>query len=424
MIASPSGAILNATPSVSNIEQVIEQIRSFAGADFAFMLTRRGRLVTRGAPRDMSEAGRARLVALAEPLVGTDGIGEMTLPREDLVPFGGAAPVDVYVAVAAEKAIVCAVMSTWAAKSRIIPAMKAGIRALGPLIEGQEANARRRRTEMASEAKAPDSRPPASRPPASRPPASRPPASRPPDSRSGGKGKRTNAGLLSGSGPTTHASRTLEQAPQIKSVPPPPGPVLPNPAPAGREGSMPSITLGEATLGRESLAAIEAELEAVTPRAPASSIPSITVGQATLGRESVEAIEAEQQASTRSAEGSAPSIRLTEAELGRESVEAIEAETRAPESAAPVDTRLELDIRLELDTAPDLEPLSGSGPASPRTTQPWVEPAEDAKRKAAAARAARAGGLADDAPADTLTWGTPIERTGAPAGARPGKRGR
>jgi hypothetical protein len=403
LIASPSGAILDATPSVSNIEQVIEQIRSFSGADFAFLLTRRGRLVTRGAPREMSEAGRARLVALAEPLVGTDGIGELTLPREDLVPFGGAAPVDVYVAVAAEKAIVCAVMPTWAAKSRIIPAMKAGIRALGPLIEGQEASARRRRMEVASEGRAPESRPP---------------ASKPPESRSGAKSKRTHAGLLSGSGPTTHASRTLEQAPAIKSVPPPPGPAMPSPAPAGREGSMPSITLGEATLGRESLAAIEAELEEATPRAPASSIPSITVGQATLGRESVEAIEAEQRALERATDGPLPSIPVEQATLERESAEAIAVETRSPETSAPDD------IRLELDTAPDLPPLSELSPSSSRTTQPWVESAEDAKRAADAARADRSNRAADDPPADTLTWGTPRWRLGAPAEPRPGKRRR
>ena len=52
---------------MSTFELVVEQVRAVAGADFAFVLTRRGRLVTRDAPRDMPESGRDTIVEAARP---------------------------------------------------------------------------------------------------------------------------------------------------------------------------------------------------------------------------------------------------------------------------------------------------------------------------------------------------------------------
>src|SRR6185369_7607009 len=94
---------------VATLDPVVERVRAHAGADFAFVLTRKGRLVTHAAPREMPEIGRVRLVRAARPISGTDEVLEVTMPRQDLVPYGGAAPVDVYVAVAAEQAIICVV---------------------------------------------------------------------------------------------------------------------------------------------------------------------------------------------------------------------------------------------------------------------------------------------------------------------------
>jgi len=83
---------------VPALDEVIDRIRDDAGADFAFVLTQRGRLVTKNAPRDMPEVGRAKLVGAAQALGGPGKVGELTMPRADLVRFGGAAPVDVFVA--------------------------------------------------------------------------------------------------------------------------------------------------------------------------------------------------------------------------------------------------------------------------------------------------------------------------------------
>ena len=122
---------------MSAIEKAIEEIRAAGGAEFAFMLTRRGRLVTRDAPAAMPEEGRMRLVAAAEPIVGTDGVAEVVMPRRDLVPYGGASNVVVYVAVASRKAVVCVVMAPQEVSDAVIPALGAGVRKLATLLEGR-----------------------------------------------------------------------------------------------------------------------------------------------------------------------------------------------------------------------------------------------------------------------------------------------
>ena len=119
---------------VRNLEQIVEQVRSFTGADFVFVLTRKGRLVTRRDPRDMPEYGRMRLVRAARNTLTGHEILEVVMPREELVPYGGAAPVDVYVGVAGEQAIVCVVMASWADKMRVTPGLKAGLEALEPML--------------------------------------------------------------------------------------------------------------------------------------------------------------------------------------------------------------------------------------------------------------------------------------------------
>lgn len=120
------------------LDDIIDRVRDVAGADFAFILTRRGRLVTHHAPENMPEKGRLDLVATAEQVLGTDGVTIRTMPREALVPYGGAAPIDVYLA-AREAAVLCVVMATWADTSRVSAAFEQGLRDVDELIDGEVA---------------------------------------------------------------------------------------------------------------------------------------------------------------------------------------------------------------------------------------------------------------------------------------------
>jgi hypothetical protein len=240
---------------VRTVEQIVEQIRSFSGADFAFVLTRKGRLVTHRAPREMPEEGRNRLVRTAKPLIGTYGIAEITVPREDLVPYGGAAPVDVYMGVAAEQAIVCVVMATWADKMRVGPALAAGLKAIEPLLKRGLPSVKR----------------PGDVGPAKGSPFLGDRRTRPPPAFS-----RVPLIPRVASAPEIHVGEAelgrMSAAAirhEVEATP-----------------SSPEIVYGEATLGQKSLAAVQREIFA------ASSIPDIVVtGEATLGRETMAAID-------------------------------------------------------------------------------------------------------------------------------------
>jgi hypothetical protein len=180
------------------------------------------------------------------------------------------------------------------------------------------------------------------------------------------------SGLLNVSGPTTHASPELERPPEIKSAPPPPP----------HRGSMPVITVGEAPLGRESLAAIEQEVAAAT-RPPSASMPAISTGEGVLGRESLAAIEAEMAGEARRLAASLPAITVGEGVLGRESLALVDKESRPPQTSMP-DV-----VRITLVSEGEMPPPSSRKPDSRRATQPWVESAADAKRHADAAKLGR-----------------------------------
>jgi hypothetical protein len=273
---------------VRTVEQIVEQVRASAGADFAFVLTRKGRLVTYRAPRDMPEEGRNRLVRAARPLLGTGRIAELTLPREELVPYGGAAPVDIYVGVAADQAIVCVVMASWADRSRATPALTAGLEAIEPLLR-----------------------------------------------RGLPAGRRAgDAGPVKGS-PWVGERRT--------TLPPPsfvPGPssgafLLPRPE------SLPEIHVGEAELGRLSLIAVHHEAD------PSASSPEISYGDGELGRQSMVAVRRELYGAS-----SAPEIILTgEVSLGRESLAAIDHEIRPRPASSPDSIRVDLVSMPDLGSA-------------------------------------------------------------------------
>ena len=365
------------------VEQIVEQVRAAAGADFAFVLTRKGRLVTHRAPRDMPEVGRARLARAARPLVGTDRVIEVTLPREELVPYGGAAPIDVFIGVVAEQAIVCVVMASWADKLRVVPAMDPGMRAIAPLL----------RRGLPSPRRAADVEP-AKGSPYVPERASAPP---PP---------------LESSPPLVDLRASL--IPEVPHIP--------------RLRSLPEISIAESTLGRESLIAVRRD------GAAGGSAPEITVSELHLGRDSLVAIRMEEIASGPAPEitlseaplgreslaairrdaiigGSSPEIMIGEAPLGRESLAAIRHEihgspapeitlgqaTLGRESLAAIDRAdIEADrekkrpasspdaVRVELVSMPEVEINSGD-----RVTLPWVEAAPDAKRAADAARMGR-----------------------------------
>lgn len=347
LLADPARAAerFSAYPdSVRTVDQIVEQIRSFAGADFAFVLTRKGRLVTHRAPRDMPEEGRSRLVRAARTILGTDRIIEITLPRQELVPYGGAAPVDVYLGVAAEQAIVCAVMATWADKIRVSSAMAAGLKAIEPLLK-RGGPVMRRHGETGPVKGSPflgERR-----------------SSHPP-----------SPGAVGGyDSPEPGPDPWARQA----SSPPPRGrvPSLP------RGPSTPSIHVGEAELGRLSQAAVRHEVTG------GGSSPDITYGDAELGHPSMVAIRRELSVSA-----SAPEILVTgEAALGRETLAAIDREGQPRPTSSP-DA-----LRVELVSLPESElGLADDGarpPASSRITVPWVEQPADGKRAADAATVGR-----------------------------------
>jgi hypothetical protein len=348
---------------VRTLEQIVEQIRAAAGADFAFVLSRKGRLCTRRAPQDMPELGRNRIVRAARPLLGTDRVTEMTMAREELVPYGGAAPVDVYFGVVAEQAIVCVVLASWADRVRAAPALESGMELIEPLLR-----------------------------------------------RGLPAGRRSSPDLGPAKGVPYVPERVLPPMPpplpRYASVPD----IIVGEAPLGRESliavrregragsSAPEISVGEAPLGRETLIAVEREGRA------GSGAPQISLGQAPLGRETLLLVSREERARSNAPEislgeaplgretlllvsreervgSSAPEISLDEAPLGRETLLAIDAEGKPRPTSSPEA------IRVELVSAPELAELST--PPSGRATMPWVEPPEDTKRAADAAKLGR-----------------------------------
>jgi hypothetical protein len=247
---------------VPTLDDIADRACAEAGADFAFVLSRRGRLVTQNAPKEMPEVGRHAIASLAEELLSARrGFGHLEIPRQALVPFGGAAPVDVYVA-ARPEAILCIVMATYAPQNEVSGAVSRAVVVLDALLEQASQKRDRRRGRK--------SRPPSSKGSTVPPPrrSSRPPKS----SRSG---RRTEAppaldfdDIVSVRATLPHLGPPGAVGQDLRRPTPPPLP--------------PDITVsGEATLGRSTLAAIEVDREA----------PEITYGLAPIGRRTIAEIE-------------------------------------------------------------------------------------------------------------------------------------
>lgn len=240
---------------MTSLDAIIDRVSEMARADFAFVLTRRGRLATTKAPADMPESGRMAIVALAERQLrdkpGT--VSHADIPREMLVPYGGAAPVDVYVA-AREEAILCVVMATFAEQRFVSDAMEAGARELDKLLHAEaERRARRRPAKGSKDREIPK---PGKSSPGARRRLSAPPP--PPSEPALGPVFRSTIpdGLV--------AVKISEAA-----------------SPADPLDDMPTITIAPTKIGRATLAAIEIDRDA----------PEITYGQSTIGRATLSEIE-------------------------------------------------------------------------------------------------------------------------------------
>jgi hypothetical protein len=263
---------------VTSLDAIIDKVCEMARADFAFVLTRRGRLATRNAPADMPESGRMAIVALAERQLrdkpGT--VSHADVPREMLVPFGGAAPVDVYLA-AREEAILCVVLATFAEHRYVADAMEAGARELDKLLQAEaERRARRRPAKGAKEREVP--KPGKSSPGARRrlsaPP---PPPSEPalgPIFRNTIPEGLTAVKITEAAGPVD----VLEDMPTITIAPTHMGRATLAAIEVDRDG--PEITYGQSTIGRATLS--EIELSLVPKGDPRSSIPDIRVDVVSL----------------------------------------------------------------------------------------------------------------------------------------------
>ncbi|HTN86367.1 MAG TPA: hypothetical protein VL242_21855 [Sorangium sp.] len=362
---------------MADLDAISDRTSVAARADFAFVITRRGRLVTRGAPCDMPTEGRSRIVEAALRLGNRGRLGHVELPREHLVPYGGAAPVDVYFGVAGA-AILCAVMPTWADRQGVLPALEHGLRAIDegtpaesrPARKGHRRAPSRPRAEAApSSARRTEAAPSSARRPVAEvrelPPSTGavaafreppPPPSRraaPPSLPAVRRSAAAGLILLANGGPPRAQAR-----PAVLLDGPPPPAASPRPP-----ASLPDIRAGQATLGRERLAAVERE-----PGGPRRSLPEIRVGLARVGHETLAAIEADLQRPARP--GSMPdALRLELASISRESLLEIAAEEARQATAGP------------RPSMPLVRPE--------RLTRPWVEAPEDARRMAEAEKRAR-----------------------------------
>ena len=290
-----------------SLDSIVDRVCEAARADFAFVLTRRGRLATRKAPENMPESGRKAVLAVAEKQLREKrgSVSHVDVPREMLVPFGGAAPVDVYVA-AREEAILCVVMATFAEQLYVSDAIAEGTAALDKLLMA-EAERRERR-------------------------------------RPGRKDKEKSEGVKSRGGRRASDPAVEETKEEPLVANPSPAAVTPAVEPFELDDSddMPTITIAQTKMGRATLAAIEIDRDA----------PEITYSTSTIGRRTLGEIE------------------LSMLPAGD------------PRSSVP-------DIRVDVISLPAID--GAELDVTDRTTLPFTERPEDAKRRFELAERLRQG---------------------------------
>ncbi|MRG93909.1 hypothetical protein [Polyangium spumosum] len=123
---------------MSTLDDLLERLRIVAGAEFAFALTREGALVTRDAPREMPEIGRNKLARLADAVSDRRGVAATSLPRGELVPYGGQGPLEVCLAVAASKLVVCLALASAEGRPGARAAFEAELGAIEALLAPRE----------------------------------------------------------------------------------------------------------------------------------------------------------------------------------------------------------------------------------------------------------------------------------------------
>lgn len=257
----------------------------------------------------MPERGRRALVSLAEVQLRDKpgSVSHVELPREALVPYGGAAPVDVYIA-AREEAILCAVLATFTEQLAVGEAMVAGAADLDKLLRLEADRRARRRSGVVKKDK--DSKVPAAK------------------GSSPGKRRASSAPPARGTLPFGDLEDDAKEPFSIE--------------PTFDPDEIPTITIAEAKVGRATLAAIEVDRDA----------PEITYGQATVGRQTLGEIE-------------------------RSLLPTPDLRTSVPE------------IRVDLISLPAIEAVDLD--VTDRTTLPFTERAEDAKRRFELAERMRQG---------------------------------
>lgn len=416
--------------AVAHLDELCARLVAEARADFAFVLTSKGKLLTKRAPADMPAAGRKALVAAAAGIVAPARTSVVTLSREQLVPFGGAGPVDVHVGLAGGSAVVCAVLATWTDARDVQPAMLSVLDELDGAIApraGARAGAGRAPpappSSRGASAGTKASARPSARPGPARGQASSEPA-KPEASGKGSRGERKPSDASVSASASAPAPPLPRRPPlaglrglAVRDTHPGLGELGREPARRAREpraASAPELTVRDTVPGRETLHAI-AVFE--SREAGRSSMASLELGEAQLGRATLEAID---EAERRDARGREPPevVVLGEASVGRATQYAIELSLRpsTPDisyGSAPLGRETLIAIardevapgagsspHLELGEAAlgreSLAAIEAARPASmvdafeeDRPTQPYVESPEAARDAFRAARAAR-----------------------------------
>ncbi len=133
---------------VVDLDSILDRMRDAVGAEFVFMLTRRGRLASQHGPPDMPQRGRHEILAATEKALQTgasDGaLLHFSLRRDSVVNAGWPGLVDVYVR-PMEEALICLLVAPQAKHPDIENAVAAGMMELGAFLAHElEKRARRR----------------------------------------------------------------------------------------------------------------------------------------------------------------------------------------------------------------------------------------------------------------------------------------
>ena len=333
-----------------DLHDIACQVASTSGADFAFVLSQAGLLVTRDAPRDMPDGGRTKILWACPP--GKSEIAHLEMPRQELVPFGGAAPIDVFAVRVEDTAILVAVMSSWNDKGNVVLALTTGAAALGEMIR----NAKHVRALKVA--------------------------------RQGGGGRRDRASALPAEPSRRERTSALPAEPSRRER------TSALPAEPSRRDRASASPKEPARRERLSVAPPESgrrERTSVLPKAPKDAAAKKAPKADAANAARLEALAARVQAAAKRREARArassePEITMGEASVGRETLVAIEAALPSlPAGPSPESVRVELDsigreTMLEIARFEASEMVRSPTVEQPlvvndRRTMPWIDTA-------------------------------------------------